>query len=166
MKKTILITAVLAVIGCATPTEKPAEVEGVGFFKPMPEEKFMTGSDDITAFWMKYIDAHNNRDIEAIQSMSADSIYILGPDGSELFTNKQQAELLGAWFEAADPKWDAYWAMPYKAVPSGAEWIIAGHQVTETVDGEESVTLQMIDGEIKDNKVMRFFVYAAQAPKK
>jgi hypothetical protein len=54
--------------------------------------------------------------------------------------------------------------MPYTSVPSGADWIIAGHQVTETVDGEESVTLQMIDGEIKDNKVVRFFVYAAQTP--
>ncbi len=164
MKKAILLTLVLAFASCANPTATPEAVEGVGFFKPMPEEKFIAGSDDITDFWMKYIEAHNNRDIESIKAMSADSIYVLGPDGSELFTNVQQAELLEVWFEAADPKWDTYWAMPYKAVPSGAEWIIAGHQVTETVEGEESVSLQMIDGEIKDNKVVRFFVYAAQTP--
>lgn len=166
MKKTIVITVILAVVGCATPTAEPAAVEGVGFFKPLPEEKFIAGSDDVTDFWTKYIDAHNNRDIEAIKSMSADSIYILGPDGSEVVTNQQQAELLEGWFATADPKWDIYWAMPYTSVPSGADWIIAGHNVTETVDGKESTTLQMIDGEIKDNKVVRFFVYAAQAPKK
>ena len=54
--------------------------------------------------------------------------------------------------------------MPYKSVPSGADWIIAGHTVTETIEGEEKVTLQMIDGEIKDGKVERFFVYAATPP--
>ena len=54
--------------------------------------------------------------------------------------------------------------MPYQSVPSGADWIIAGHTVTETIDGEEKVTLQMIDGEIKDGKVDRFFVYAATPP--
>lgn len=165
MYKAILLTVVLAIISCATPPQEPAKVEGVGFFKPMPDEKFIAGSDAITDFWMKYIDAHNKRDIEAIKAMSADSIYILGPDGSELFTNKQQADLLEQWFAAADPKWDPYWAMPYSSVPSGADWIIAGHLVTETVDGKESKTLQMIDGEIKDDKVVRFFVYAAQAPK-
>jgi hypothetical protein len=54
--------------------------------------------------------------------------------------------------------------MPYKSVPGGADWIIAGHTVTETIEGEEKVTLQMIDGEIKDGKVERFFVYAATPP--
>ena len=50
--------------------------------------------------------------------------------------------------------------MKYKSVPGGADWIIAGHSVSETVDGEESFTRrQMIDAEIKDGKVFRFFVY-------
>ena len=40
------------------------------------------------------------------------------------------------------------------------DWIIAGHNVSETVDGEESFTRrQMIDAEIRDGKVFRFFVY-------
>ena len=54
--------------------------------------------------------------------------------------------------------------MPYESVPGGAEWIVAGHRVTETIEGEEKVTLQMIDAEIKDGKVERFFVYAATPP--
>ena len=162
MKKALLVFTIIILASCATPTA--SAVEGVGFFKPMPEEKFITGSDDTTDFWMKYIDAHNNRDIEAIKSMSADSIYILGPDGSEIRTNGAQAAVLEGWFAASNPKWDVYWAMPYKSVPSGAEWIIAGHAVTETVEGNETTALHMIDGEIKDGKVARFFVYATKSP--
>jgi DNA-directed RNA polymerase subunit L len=47
-------------------------------------------------------------------------------------------------------------------VPSGADWVIAGHNVTQTIEGEETTILQMIDGEIKDGKVVRFFVYSIE----
>ena len=163
MKKLFLFAVALAFVSCAMPAEE-AEVKGVGFFTPLPGETFIAGSDEITEIWNKYLEAHNNGDIEAIKSMSADSIYVLGPDGTELRTKEEQATLLEGWFAAANPKWEAYWAMPYKSVPSGADWIIAGHTVTETIEGEEKVTLQMIDGEIKDGKVERFFVYTATPP--
>ena len=164
MKKVLLVTITLIITSCASPTGSNAAVDGVGFFKPMPDEKFITGSDDVTDLWMKYLDAHNTQDIEAIKSMSADSIYILSPDGSEIFTKEQQAAVLEQWFAAANPKWDAYWAMPYKSVPGGADWIIAGHNVTMTTGEEETTELHMIDGEIVDGKIARFFVYAAKPP--
>jgi hypothetical protein len=50
--------------------------------------------------------------------------------------------------------------MPYKSVPGGADWIIAGHNVTMTAGEEETTELHMIDGEIVDGKIARFFVYA------
>ena len=160
MKKVLLVTITLIITSCASPTGSNVAVDGVGFFKPMPDEKFITGSDDVTDLWMKYLDAHNTQDIEAIKSMSADSIYILSPDGSEIFTKEQQAAVLEQWFAAANPKWDAYWAMPYKSVPGGADWIIAGHNVTMTTGEEETTELHMIDGEIVDGKIARFFVYS------
>ena len=160
MKKLILISLIIAFIGCNPVSEKVAD--GVGFFKPMPDEKFIAGSDDVMDLWMSYIDAHNNQDMDAIMSISADSIYILGPDGSEVKSKVEQANLLEGWFAAANPKWDAYWGMPYKSIPSGADWIMAGHNVTQTIDRVESTELHMIDGEIKDGKVIRFFVYSIQ----
>lgn len=161
MKKVLFITLVVAIVGCTAPAGDVA-VEGVGFFKPMPGEKFVTGSDAVMDVWLKYLEAHNNQDMETIMSISADSIYVLGPDGSEIKTKEEQAALLEGWFAAANPKWDAYWGMPYKSVPSGADWVIAGHNVTQTIDGEETSELHMIDGEIKDGKVVRFFVYSIQ----
>ena len=90
MRNIIIFGFVLALASCAMPAE---EVNGVGFFTPLPEETFITGSDEITEIWTQYLDAHNNGDIEAIKSMSADSIYILGPDGTEIRTKEEQAEL-------------------------------------------------------------------------
>ena len=142
MKKVLFVTLIVAIASCASPSGSEAAVEGVGFFKPMPDEKFIAGSDDVMDVWIKYIDAHNNQDLEMIKSMSADSIYILGPDGSETNTKEEQAALLEGWFAAANPKWDAYWGMPYTSVPSGADWVIAGHEVTSTVNGEEISELE------------------------
>ena len=71
---------------------------------------------------------------------------------------------MSAWFEAESPKWDIYWAMPYKSIPSGADWFIVGHRVETNVDGEKVVKNAMIDGEVKDGKIYRFFVYEALVP--
>ena len=161
MKNILFLLLIATVIGCA-PAVSEAPEAGVGFFKPLPEETFVTGSDEVMDTWIKYLEAHNNQDMETIMSMSADSIYVLGPDGSEIKSKEEQAAILEGWFAAANPKWDAYWGMPYKSIPSGANWFIAGHDVTQTIDGKEVKELHMIDGEIKDNKILRFFVYSIQ----
>ena len=61
-----------------------AQQEGAGFFTYQPGEKYVVGSDDITDIWVKYIEAHNKRDMETIISMDSDDISIVGPDGSRI----------------------------------------------------------------------------------
>ena len=140
------------------------EQEGAGFFVNEPGEKFVVGSDETTDVWMKYIDAHNNGDVEAIMAMESDSIQIMGPDGSQIKGKEAHAAFLKGWFESADPKWQVYWAMPYKGVTGGAEWIIAGHNTTSTVDGVKTTVLDMIDGKIQDGLVELFYVYQLKVP--
>jgi len=140
------------------------EQEGAGFFVNEPGEKYVVGSDETTDVWMKYIDAHNNGDVEAIMAMESDSIYIMGPDGAVIKGKEAHAAFLKVWFETANPKWKVYWAMPYKGVPGGAEWIIAGHNTTSTVDGVETTVLDMIDGKIQDGLVELFYVYQMKVP--
>ena len=140
------------------------EQEGAGFFVNEPGEKFVVGSDETTDVWMKYIDAHNNGDVEAIMAMESDSIQIMGPDGSQIKGKEAHAAFLKGWFESADPKWQVYWAMPYKGVTGGAEWIIAGHNTTSTVDGVKTTVLDMIDGKIQDGLVELFYVYQMKIP--
>ena len=165
MKKLILILAVI-ITACNPQTEKEtaSTPEGAGFFLPAPGEKYVVATDAVTDVWMNYIDAHNKRDLDAIMKMESDSISIDGPDGSVIVGKAMHRELLDAWFKAEDPMWEVYWAMPYKAVKNGAEWIIAGHQVKTTVDGKEKTELHMIDGQIEDGKIKRFFVYSKDIP--
>jgi hypothetical protein len=147
-----------------TPDPVVLEQEGAGFFVPQPDEKFVVGSDETTDVWMKYIDAHNNGDVEAIMAMESDSIYIMGPEGAVIKGKEAHAAFLKGWFELSDPKWKVYWAMPYKGVPGGAEWIIAGHNTTSTVDGVKTTVLDMIDAKIQDGLVERFWVYQMTVP--
>ena len=160
MKKLFILTFASILTAC----NAPVDPVGAGFFAPMEGEKFVTGSDKTTDIWVEYIEAHNNQDMDKIMSMNSDSIYIQGPDGSKIFGKEEHKQRLGAWFEAENPKWEIYWAMPYDGVPSGATWIIAGHSVTLTVEGKEVNINSMIDGEIKDGKVRRFCVYNMNLP--
>ena len=158
-KLLILIFAVIF-----TACNAPVEPQGAGFFTAQPGEKYITGSDDVTDVWVKYIEAHNNRQIDAIMSMETDSISITGPDGSRINGKEMHEQALNAWFPAEDPKWEIYWAMPYEGVNGGATWVVAGHAVTLNVEGEEVKVNSMIDGELIDGKVNRFFVYNMAVP--
>jgi len=149
-----------------TPPTPPNTQQGAGFFLPEPGEKFVVGTDKSTKLWKTYIDAHNNRDLESLLLMESDSILIVGPTGDRISGKAQHKQALSAWFAAEDPKWNMYWAMPYKGVSGGDEWIIAGHEVTTTVQGKEVKQNHMIDAKItKDGKVELFYVYSMDIPK-
>jgi hypothetical protein len=161
MKKLMLILIVL-ITACNPPAEKESKKvqEGAGFFLPIEGETFVVATDSITNIWKDYIKAHNEQDLEAIMAMNSDSIKIDGPDGRIIKGKEMHKAALSEWFAAQNPKWTIYWAMPYKAVNGGEEWIIAGHQVKMMVDGKEVTKLQMIDGEIANGKITRFYVYS------
>lgn len=165
MKKLILILAVI-ITACNPPADKETikEQEGAGFFLPIEGEKFVVGTDTVTKIWMNYIKAHNDHDLETIMSMVSDSIKFEKETGRVISGKEMYRESLEGWFAAAKPTVKVHWAMPYKAVNSGEEWIIAGHEVTSTVDGKKTVGLNMIDGQIVDGKIKQFYIYNKKIP--
>lgn len=165
MKKILLIlTVMIAACNPAVEKEMTNGQEGAGFFLPIEGEKFVVATDSVTEIWKNYINAHNDRDLEAIMAMDSDSIVVEADDGRVIKGKEMHKAALADWFAAEDPTWQIYWAMPYKAVNGGEEWIVAGHQVKTTVDGKKKVQLQMIDGEIKDGKITQFYVYSKDIP--
>ena len=66
MKKLFILIFAVTFTAC----NAPVEPQGAGFFTAQPGEKYITGSDDVTDVWVKYIEAHNNREIDAIMSVS------------------------------------------------------------------------------------------------
>tara|TARA_B100000003_G_scaffold21013_1_gene16926 strand:- start:615 stop:1124 length:510 start_codon:yes stop_codon:yes gene_type:complete len=160
MRKLFILIFAVTFTAC----NAPAEQEGAGFFVPQPGEKFVVASDEVNDVWVKYIEAHNNRDMDAIRSLNSDSILVVGPDGARINGTDEHINFLDTWFSMADPKWDIYWSMPYKGVTGGEEWVIAGHSVT-LKDGEAEVKKnQMIDAKIQDGKVQLFYVYQMDVP--
>ena len=160
MKKLFILILAVTFTAC----NAPAEQVGAGFFTGAPGEKYVVGSDDITDAWVKFIDAHNERDMETILSMETDEIAIVGPDGSRVNGKEMHEQRLNEWFASEDPKWEMYWALPYAGVSDNSTWIVAGHTMILTIDGEEVKANSMIDAEFVDGKINRFFVYNMAIP--
>ena len=102
--------------------------------------------------------------METILSMETDEIAIVGPDGSRVNGKEMHEQRLNEWFASEDPKWEMYWALPYAGVSDNSTWIVAGHTMTLTIDGEEVKANSMIDAEFVDGKINRFFVYNMAIP--
>ena len=97
-------------------------------------------------------------------SMETDSISITGPDGSRINGKEMHEQALNAWFPSEDPKWEIYWAMPYKAISKDESWVIAGHWVDLAVEGETVRKAHMIDARIVEGLVDLFYVYQLDVP--
>ena len=161
MKKFILLFAIL-LASCNAPVEEPT---GSGYWAGGDgNEKFVNASDELTDIYTKWVQAHNDKDIEAVLSYQTDTIRIALANGNVINGAKEHAEGLANYF-TSDPNWNIYWALPYKGVSEGEEWIIAGQYVTNTsADGEETAVQRMIDAQFVDGLLNWVIVYDKQPP--
>ena len=161
MKKFILLFAIL-LASCNAPVEGPT---GSGYWAGGDgNEKFVNASDELTDIYTKWVQAHNDKDIEAVLSYQTDTIRIALANGNVINGAKEHAEGLANYF-TSDPNWNIYWALPYKGVSEGEEWIIAGQYVTSTnSDGEQTATQRMIDAQFVDGLLNYVIVYDKQPP--
>ena len=153
MKKLILILALLT-MGCNAP------VEGSGFWIGDENETFVNASDEITETYKKWLQAHNDEDIETILSLETDDVRLELSSGKVISGAEAHAEALSNYFESGDPEWNLYWAMPYKGLVNGEVWIIAG----QVVRNNESTVQRMIDAQFKEGKISRVIVYDKTPP--
>ena len=161
MKKYILLFSIL-LVSCNAPVEDP---QGSGYWAGGDgNEKFVNGSDVLTETYSKWVEAHNNKDIDAVLSLQTDSIRIALANGNVINGKEAHAESLANYF-TTDPNWNMYWALPYEGVSNGEEWIIAGQYVTNTsAQGEEIAIQRMIDAQFVDGLLNWIIVYDKQPP--
>ena len=181
--KLIITVAVLAVISYSCnnsavermvdkmqPEPVVLEQEGAGFFVNQPDEKFVVGSDDVMDIWMKYIDAHNNKDLDVIREMNADSTQQFGSFkvfdafGDLVDGVDSHIEKLSGWFEAENPQWNTFFSYTMKVDGQIGEWVISGHRLKRTVDGEEKMSVDLADVYIEDGKIGAFYIYTRAVP--
>ena len=115
--------------------------------------------------WDQYIDAHNNKDLDVIREMNADSTQQFGGfkvydalgyvvDGAD-----SHIERLRGWFEAENPQWNTFFSYTMKVDGQIGEWVISGHMLKTTVDGEEKTVYDLADAYIEDGKIGAFWIY-------
>lgn len=71
--------------------------------------------------WLKYIDAHNNRDLEAIASINHQDWIGYTPDGSVVKGNETHIEILDNWFKTSNPNWKVKWMIANGVVNNNGE---------------------------------------------
>ena len=168
MKNIFLLTFMaLFMFSCDAPV--PAEIEAErapGFLNRGGEIFDATDANpENLDLWDKYIDAHNNRDLETIREMNADSTETMGafriydPAGGVVDSPDAHIERLSGWFAAENPKWNTFFSYTMKVDGQVGEWVISGHTLTTTVDGEEKTVYDIADVYIEDGKIGAFWIY-------
>lgn len=163
MKKILLLFFVTSIlISCDNTTKVTVEEEG-----PAPGYMISNG-EKISArdanpanleIWEKYIDAHNNKDLETIASMNNDSILVNAWDGRNIQGNNAHIEALQAWYDEGNPEWNIFFSYSMKVDGQKGEWVISGMEINDTVDGKEVIVQDVTDAYIVDGKMRRIIVY-------
>ena len=138
---------------CDTPVPAESEAERAPGFLNRGGEIFdaTDANPENLDLWDKYIDAHNNRDLETIREMNADSTETMGafriydPAGGVVDSPDAHIERLSGWFAAEDPKWNTFFSYTMKVDGQVGEWVISGHTLTTTVDGEVKTVYDIAD---------------------
>ena len=165
MKKSILAVVMTAVfISCTNAPCPEAAPKAIGHEISDDGTKVPLYSGDLStvAIWEKYIQAHNDRDLETIRSLNAvEGFKVYGPTGQVIDGTDAHIEVLTAWFADTNPKWKTSYLIENEYTNKKEElrqWVTSGHGVTLTVEGEEVKLGQVHDALIVDGKIQMFYV--------
>ena len=119
------------------------------------------GDTSAVDIWVEYVEAHNVRDLEKIDSMNADDFEGRAPNGVIVKGREAHAEFLKEWFERSNPSWKFNYAMANDVIQadgSADHWVTSLYTVTETIDGEEVAREEMFDVQIENGKIKNIMV--------
>ena len=125
----------------------------------------VAGDPSLVKIWVDYVEAHNQRDLEAIDKTNADDMVGKAPNGVIVNGSAEHAAFLKNWFETSNPSWEFVYAMANdvpQADGSIHHWITSSYKVTDTIDGKEVVARESFDVRIENNKIKEIIVASRQ----
>jgi len=169
MKKNIAFIMLVLLLSSCTQNQKTNEE------KPGLEigSALMDGTTEMTAIvagetsnqeiWLKYIQAHNDKNLDIIAEINADDWEGYTADGSVVKGNEAHIEILDNWFKNADPKWVVKWMIANAAVNKDGiteQWLTTGNEYTDVDEnGNEIFEHNVHDILFKDGKIKKINVY-------
>jgi len=174
MKKNIaFIMLVLLLTSCTqnqkTNEEKPGLEIGSALMDGTTEmTAIVAGETSNQEIWLKYIQAHNDKNLDIIAEINADDWEGYTADGSVVKGNEAHIEILDNWFKNADPKWEVKWMIANKGEDDEGvmqEFLTTGNDITFIdEEGNEVVENHIHDVMFNDGKIKTIYVYSKPAP--
>ena len=119
-----------------------------------------TSNQDI---WIKYIQAHNDKNLDIIAEINAEDWEGYTADGSVVKGNKAHIEILDNWFKNANPKWEVKWMIANAAKNKDGiieQWLTTGNEYTDVDEnGNEIFEYNVHDILFEDGKIKKINVY-------
>ena len=121
----------------------------------------VAGDASLVKIWVDYVEAHNQRDLEAIDKSNANDIVGKAPNGIVVNGSAEHAAFLKNWFDTSNPSWEFVYAMANdvpQADGSIHHWVTSSYKVTDTIDGKEVVSREFFDVRIENKKIKEILV--------
>ncbi len=119
------------------------------------------GKSSNVDIWVEYVEAHNKRDLETIDSMNADDFEGRAANGIIVKGPEAHAAFLKEWFATSNPSWKFNYALANDVLLADGthqHWVTSAYTLTDNIDGEEVVTEEFFDVEIKNRKIKTILV--------
>ena len=162
MKNLLYLMSIFLLASCGSNT-KSNEDKQIGYEILESGEKVSLNAGDISTIevWEKYVNAHNNKDLETIKSLNHNDIKILTP-GGEINTSEEHIKFLDQWFSENNPNWKTVYMIANELTENDTlkQYVTSCHELTLTVaDSNLTKISQIHDAWIVDGKVKKFYVY-------
>ena len=113
--------------------------------------------------WVNYVEAHNTRDLDAINNSNAEDFKGWAANGVIVDGPVAHADFLKEWFAASNPSWKYKYAIANDVVQkdgSTNHWVTSAYTVTDTIDGKQVTSEEMYDVRIENGKIKTIYVAA------
>ena len=121
----------------------------------------VAGDTSIIDIWVEYVEAHNKRDLEAIDNTNAADFEGRAPNGLIVKGPEAHAEFLKEWFATSNPSWEYSYAIANDVPQKDGtihHWVTSSYTLTDIIDGKEVVSEDFFDVRIENGKIKYIFV--------
>ena len=127
--------------------------------------EIVAGDASAIDIWVEYVEAHNTRDLETINSLNASDFEGRAANGLIVKGPEEHAEFLKEWFATSNPSWKYNYAIANDVPQSDGtvhHWVTSAYTVTDTIDGKEVVSEEFFDVRIENGKI-KYILVASRA---